>query len=332
MIKIKLTTSFTGWPLLVRQTLGSKGIWGNCQFFENQDVKECDFWVVYEGLLKLERTICPPANTILITGEPSSIKEYNKKYLSQFGTVITFHRGLEHPNIINTHPSMPWRVGMRIENTNNISYSKAYGELKAIKRINKDKLISVISSNKTITEGHRKRLYFVEKLARHFGPRLDVYGFGVRAVADTWDAISRYKYYIAIENSSFHNYWTEKLSDAFLCGSYPFYHGCPNIHDYFPEGSLTCIDINDLEKSVAIIEKAIENRQYEESINEINDARDMVLDKYNLFPMLCDLFNNINPGTNKVAVDLSPEETLSPNIAKRLEKWIYLRAKNFLGH
>ena len=51
MYKIKISTQFPEWPLL-RQTPGSKGIWDNCQFFVNQDVEECDMWVVYEGLLK----------------------------------------------------------------------------------------------------------------------------------------------------------------------------------------------------------------------------------------------------------------------------------------
>ena len=41
MLKIKLSTG-DNWPFL-RQTTGSKGIWGNCQFFVNDERDESDY-------------------------------------------------------------------------------------------------------------------------------------------------------------------------------------------------------------------------------------------------------------------------------------------------
>jgi hypothetical protein len=75
MYKVKLSTIVPSWPL-VRQTPGSKGIWGDYQFFIDQDIEECDFWVVYAGFAKTERALCPPENTILITGEPPTCLLY----------------------------------------------------------------------------------------------------------------------------------------------------------------------------------------------------------------------------------------------------------------
>lgn len=331
MIKIKLTTSFPEFPLL-RQTLGSKGLWGNCRFFVNQDIEDCDWWVVYDGLLKHEKAQCPPENTILITGDPPGIRKYDKKFLRQFATILTCHRGIKHPNVIYTQQGMPWHVGRLVRDDNSVSFSKDYGELKAIKRINKDKLISVISSNKTNTEGHRKRLDFVKRLSGHFGSKLDVFGRGIRDIEDKWDAISGYKYHIALENSACPDYWTEKLSDAFLGAAYPFYYGCPNISDYFPDGALTYIDIADFEGTVSIIEKAIENYQYDKSINDIAKARSLVLDKYNLFPMLCDMCGKTDSVATKVTVSLRPGDIPSANIVKRVLKhgypWIKSKLKN----
>lgn len=74
MITVKLTTSSPEWPLF-RQTPASSGIWGNCRFYLNEKVEECDFWVVYEGL-----------------SEPPHIKPYNQRFLKQFGMVVTFRK------------------------------------------------------------------------------------------------------------------------------------------------------------------------------------------------------------------------------------------------
>ena len=67
IIKVKLTNEYPDWPLL-RQTPSSSGILGDYHFFVNQDIPECDYWVVIDSLLKTEETICPPENKILLTG------------------------------------------------------------------------------------------------------------------------------------------------------------------------------------------------------------------------------------------------------------------------
>ena len=56
--------------------------------------------------------------------------------------------------------------------------------------------------------------------------------------------------YIALENSSHAHYWSEKLADTYLGWSFPFYWGCPNTSDYFPEQSLCQIDRDDLARAI----------------------------------------------------------------------------------
>jgi len=102
----------------------------------------------------------------------------------------------------------------------------------------KSKLMSVITSSKDFTEGHQKRLNFVRRLKDYFGEDIDVFGRGIREVDDKWDAISPYKYHIALENSVYPHYWTEKLGDVYLSGAYPIYYGCLNLEDYFPEAPI----------------------------------------------------------------------------------------------
>jgi len=318
MIRIKLSTIAPTWPW-IRQTPGSRGIWDNCQFFVDQDMAECDYWVVYGDLLKVEAVRCPLENTVFITGEPPSIKQYDPRFLRQFATVITFHRNVSHPNVIHTQPALPWHVGRREKNETNTAFTKNYDELKSMINVeSKDRLISVISSNKAFTEGHRKRMAFVEYLCQHFGSRLDMFGRGLGPIEDKWDAIVRYKYHIVLENGSFRDYWTEKVADAFLGLSYPLYYGCPNLTDYFPKEAFTAIDINDFGASIAAIEKAIDGDFYENSLESLRQAKAMVLDRYNIFAVLSDFCGQRQSCGIPRHVVLKPEGVAHSGVAAAL--------------
>ena len=40
-------------------------------------------------------------------------------------------------------------------------------------------------------------------------------------------------FHIGVENTRHNNYFTEKITDAFLTKTFPIYWGCPNIGEYF---------------------------------------------------------------------------------------------------
>ncbi len=299
---VKLVYNTSDWPLS-RQTPGQKGAWGNCLFVENEDVSECDWLVVYYGLTRTEKVLCYAGNTIFIDPEPPTVRQSSSRFFKQFSYVITCRRDVEHPGIINTQQSLPWHIGrmtrphvrhkeLGFTESTVTGFSKCYDDFKNA-AFEKTKLLSVISSDKVYTEGHKSRIRFVNALKDHFGDRLDVYGRGINDVEDKWEAIADYKYHIALENSSYEDYWTEKLSDCYLAGAFPFYYGCPNISSYFPEGSYRVVNIDQPEQAIAEIENAIRQSQYENSIGELDSAREMVLDQYNLFPALATLIDNI---------------------------------------
>ena len=192
MLKIKYTNNFPQWPLL-RHSPDNSGRWDNCQFYVNQDIEECDYWIVFEGLNKPETVKCPPENIIFITAEPPSVKSYNEEFLKQFATVITCHKELIHSHIILEQQALPWHVGRRVIKEKSISFSKDYNELASINYYDKSKLISVISSDKVHTEGHRQRYEFVMTLKEYFGEKIDVFGRGRKDIEDKWDAIYPYK-------------------------------------------------------------------------------------------------------------------------------------------
>ena len=111
---------------------------------------------------------------------------------------------------------MPWFVGKSYKNGKCITVNKNYHQLISLERPKKNKLLSIISSNHVFTKEYKLRNDFITKLKNHFGNKIDVFGIGRKKVADKWDALAPYKYHIALENSSYKDYWTEKLSDTFL--------------------------------------------------------------------------------------------------------------------
>ena len=146
MIKIKLSFPSVKWPL-EQQTPNHSGVWENCHFFINKPIKECDYWIVFEGpAKKREKTICAKKNTILITA------------------VITCHRKIKHKNPVFQQQGLPWHIGRRQRNHVNLSFSKSYDDLVAIDHFHKDRKISVISSAKDFSAGHRQRIEFVKRL------------------------------------------------------------------------------------------------------------------------------------------------------------------------
>jgi hypothetical protein len=93
-----------------------------------------------------------------------------------------------------------------------------------------------------------------------------------------------------LENSQQENYWTEKLADAFLSWCVPIYWGCPNIYDYFPNDSYYLLDINHpnpIEQINEIIKRPI-------NIESLGKARNIILDKYNLWEVIYKKIKNIN--------------------------------------
>ena len=80
------------------------------------------------------------------------------------------------------------------------------------------------------------------------------------------DALDPYRYHLAVENYIGPHYWTEKLADAFLGYTLPFYCGAPNAADYFPEESFIPIDINNFDGALETIRRAIADKEYEKTV------------------------------------------------------------------
>lgn len=325
---------------MLRQTVGGRGIskCGKYRFFLNEEIEDPDFWVVRgKGITHTETCRVAPENTILMLSEPRTIVNYPKKYRDQFATLYTCQPEIRHKNKIHSHAILPWFVGMKKENGRTV-YSLDYDTLKAMERPEKTKLISVITSNKAFTRGHQQRIAFVEKLKKHYGDTLDVYGRGYNGFEDKWDVLAPYKYHIAVENVSGECYWTEKIADCFLAGTYPIYSGCKNLGDSFPQGAYTQIDIGNFEAAVAAIDRVIADQEYEKSRDLLDLCREMILERYNMFDFIAACCDKLDPLRPKSEVTLKPAVTLLDwhniylyTVYHNFYKWKHALRKRFRG-
>lgn len=288
MLKIQITQPYGKSPML-RQTPQEKGVWGECQFFINETIEDCDFWFIIDDLPKSESKFSKYPPAFIALEFPSIRPNINESFLCQFSEIISFGRNLNHSCVTETIALFSWHIGIQYVPDGWEKGYKIYDDfINPIYQETKTKLISVISSDKAFTEGHRKRLEFVDILKNHFGESIDVYGRGIRAFPDKWDVIAPYRYNIALENSVCNNGASEKLYDVFLGESFPIYYGCPNILEYFDNRAISIIDIDKPEESISTIENLIASKTYEKSIDYVREAKNLVLNRYNIFAVLSD--------------------------------------------
>ena len=286
---IKITTSLK-WPLQRQVTYAYSS-----NFVINQPCDRCHAWVVYQGLFRPETTICPPENVILFTYEPPGLHTYQSGFLQQFAKVVTCQQSIQHPGVIYRHQAQPWLAGLRRHAQENIHSSQeirfTFEDFAEMSPPPKPKLISVLCSNKVMTEGHRQRLAFIEQLRQNLGDGIDVYGYGFQPLPDKWDALESYRYHIVLENSIVDDYWTEKLADAYLGYCFPIVSGCPNLNQYFPQNAYLPIDITQPHLAIAKIQKLLQDDPYQEKLDFIQNARQLILHDYNLFSEMLRLIN-----------------------------------------
>lgn len=147
---------------------------------------------------------------------------------------------------------------------------------------NKNKLISIIASNKSYTDGHMLRQNVIKNIHK-----MDVYGRGHNFIPYKLKGLKDYMFSIVIENTKKDYYFTEKLIDCFMTGVIPIYWGCPSIYHFFnSDGIITFDNIRELDYIISNLNAEI----YKNKIHEIKDnfekakeyliAEDYIYEKY----------------------------------------------------
>jgi rhodanese-related sulfurtransferase len=310
-IRIKFLSKFKpghdgeGWLRLFPRR---EPVWGNCRFSFDRHCRDYDWLVVYDEMpsvagerrpLWQEELACPAANTLLMTTEPSTIKAYGSPYLQQFRWVLSTQEDWaigHHPGRLFEQPALTWFYST-------LSPRGDYDTLIERPALDKSREISTVCSSKTQRHTIHSRRYSFTMALKERIPDLDIFGHGIRFLEEKADALDPYRYHLAIENFVGPHHWTEKIADTLLACCLPFYYGCPNIFDYFPEESLVVIDISDPDVAAEIILKSIRDDLHAKRLPAIMEARRLVLDRYGPIATVCRIVNqhHVNTGARSAA-------------------------------
>lgn len=287
-LRVKVISSLPV-ALWLHQFPHDEPVWGDYTFIFDRAATDYDWLLVYDDLparadeakkTSSELLACPRVHTLLVTTEPSSVKIYGNDYTHQFGAVLTSQPAwaLPHPQRIHSQPALHWFYGVGSRET------VPFDSMLAHPPLDKSRDASMVYSPKAMRHTlHYHRARFMHWLVQHM-PELDTFGRETaRTLDDKADCLRDYRYHIAIENFIGEHHWTEKLADPFLGLSLPFYYGCPNAADYFPDESFIRIDIRDPAGALDIIRTAIANNEYEKRLPALIEARRRVMFEHNLF-------------------------------------------------
>ncbi|MFB6201239.1 MAG: hypothetical protein ABEI98_04435 [Halorhabdus sp.] len=143
------------------------------------------------------------------------------------------------------------------------------------------------------TDGHIVRMEFLERLSDSYPELLDVYGWGTwnrsktyykGTLADKWDGLAPYRYSLAIDNYRGPNYFG-KITGPLLAWCMPIQWGCTNLSEYIPEDSYAHVDIED-KSAPEKIKRIVESDRRERNLDAIAEARERILDEYQIWPTI----------------------------------------------
>jgi hypothetical protein len=197
-----------------------------------------------------------------------------------FARVFTNYPPSSDPKYVTSQPALPWHV------------NRTFDELTTCATPEKSRPLSWIVGNCHDLPGHLKRGVFLRAIQSEKELDIDLYGRAVQFIEDKWDGLAPYRYSIAAENTSWPDYWTEKIADCFLSWTVPLYHGCENLEEYFPADSFIRINIERPEEAIRTIRKVLAEDDWERRLPALEEARRRVLYDFQLFPHLAGLLRN----------------------------------------
>ena len=293
---------------------------GSHKIFVNADISECDAWFVIDSPDNaLEQCLVTHGSVVHLTAEtllePGHFESSANRriFLDQFDEIHTCH-DIFRSNVTTSLPFLPWMINANHGNSIWSRHERDVNKLLSIQSIEKSQTLSVICSSKASNPQHAMRLRFVKAIKNHFGTRIDWFGNGVRPIEEKWFGLSPYKYTIVLENGSSPNVITEKLFDSLLSLTYPIYWGAPNAGEFFPSDSYAPINIKDLNGSIAVIEKILDEDNYQRVLPSLRTAKNLVLTDYMFL-------NRIGEITDR----------LIQENAKYGKKWVSIRSTRRLG-
>lgn len=265
------------------------GIWENQVSLANefktdivftQSPIRADFTVVY-GITDTIKILTPRSLTGFVMTEPPEILKYSDEFLSQFGVIAgpDFRYLGNVQNRVISAPCIPYHIG--------IDYSSDYPVRQSLMDLYKNPAptnpkISVITSGKRITKYQRQRIKFIKALKIRFPDQVELFGRDSVPVLDKAEILCKFKYHLALENSSHPFYWTEKLADSLFLRNCVFYSGDPQVLNDFANSKIIPIDIFDITASLHIIEQTLLLDSENVDFEVLDRTRDLLVNEHSI--------------------------------------------------
>ena len=259
--------------ILSKMTPGRSGKWKDMVGVTS--IEEAD-WVVVVN--RTSRTV-PLDRTLFISAEPAL-------------EGLAGHE--DHDNKIH-----------KLDNKNTFGFGEwwikhDYDTLSAMKCPDKQKDIVCIMSNSGGRYGRERRKDFagiLDKNGVHVCGRIKGIGtgeLGTNTLTTYWfgkaDVLEQYKYSVAVDIGQCKHYFSERFFDSMLMWCLPLYWGGTNVEDYLPKESFRYIDIYGDGSDVL---KYTNSDEWEKSKNAIAEARDLILNKYQIWARVYDYVRSI---------------------------------------
>jgi Glycosyltransferase family 10 (fucosyltransferase) C-term len=254
-----------------RQSPGHSGRWGDIRLVEPPETP-CDYIVILNRPAEPTTVTCPPQNIWAIIDEPpNELSRHWHRGFDAYQRIFTQDFTLRGARYVLSHPALPWLV------------DRDYDYLMNSPMPDKEKQLSWVTSDRNDTAGHRLRMRFLSKLRNQV--EFELYGRGFQPLQDKWEGLAPYRYSIAVENFHTPYYWSEKIADCFLAWTMPIYSGSSRIEHYFPKEAMVRIDIRD-PQAIDQVREVMASDRWERNLDAIHEARQLVLNRYQLFPFL----------------------------------------------
>jgi hypothetical protein len=270
--------------LFKKMTPGRSGIWKNLLGVDNY--KDADYFAVIDWLpsnLGIDETKC-----VFLGAHPETMHVYRN---------MNSYRGIRMYDCAKEFGFGEWWL----------RYS--YDYLSQLKPIKKTKQLGAIMSNASNQFYHKMRLAWLGKFTELDPKDFELYG---RIIPYT-DSMKKYykgicgssnsraennnhmigkeqvyeehKYMIEFDAPG-SNYFSERVFDCLLLWGCPIYWGGQNVHNYLPKDSFKYLDIDMQGKDLfPLID------DYEQRLPAIAKARELLLNKYQIWPRCWDALN-----------------------------------------
>jgi hypothetical protein len=195
---------------------------------------------------------------VMVQIEPPTIMNIVDKipnYSNNFDLILTWH-----PNILNT-----------CHNSELFPFGDCWIDEKDRFLHKKTKNLSIISSFKRQTVGHRLRHEIIENK----NVEMDIFGNGYNPIDNKIIALKDYMFSLIIENDNTDNWITEKIIDCLVTGTVPVYWGCSNIGKYFNTNGF--IQFSNLEEVKNIL-PTLNKEKYDSMLPFIKENYDLSLE------------------------------------------------------